>query len=600
MSEGEPRAWTADDYAFLVGKLVDEDTLLRAALEAEQAGVAPHDVLIANGWVRPEAYVAALDAVLACDTSDAQPRPTVPVVAMKAPPKAIAAELVRARDSGLAPLLVSDAGSGWIETEAVRHARAEEAAHGLRRWQPELSAASRIATWQVLGAFIVVGLVIGGFAVLPGVTLAALAAVMTLPFLFVVGLRVVALVLVLGRRSERPRGPPIADEDLPVYSIIVPLFHEANVLADIVASLQGIDYPASKLDVLLVLESVDHDTQAAARTLDLPAYMRVLVVPDTGPRTKPKALNYALAMARGSYVVVYDAEDEPEPDQLRLALAMFRNARPGLACVQAQLNLYNAEMSWLTRQFTLEYTALFDAILPALAWLGLPVPLGGTSNHFPLAVLKDLGGWDAHNVTEDADLGIRIARQGGRVAVLRSTTYEEAPPSFRIWLGQRTRWLKGFMQTWLVHMRDPLKLAAELGPLGFIGFHAFLGGIILSALVHPIFFSMLLIDVADGQLMAVPESALAQVLLVVAGFNLLAGYASGMLIAGIAAARRGLWQLVASVVLIPLYWLLISLAAYRAAVQLVRKPYLWEKTEHSPRTHGQRRSGRRVSASMRA
>ena len=600
MPEGEPQAWTADDYAFLVGTLVDEDTLLRAALEAERSRVAPHDVLIANGWVSPEAYVGALEAVLVRGADTRYDRPTLPVMAMKAPPRAIAAEVARARETGFVPLLVSDAGSGWIEPDAVRQARAEEAAHGLRRWQPELSAASRIVTWQVLAALIAVGLVIGGFAVLPGVTLAALAAVMTLPFLFVVGLRVLALVLVLGQRGERPAGPPVADEELPVYSIIVPLFQEANVLEDIVASLEALDYPPSKLDVLLVLESVDLETQAAARALDLPAYMRVLVVPDAAPRTKPKALNYALAMARGSYVVIYDAEDEPAPDQLRLAFATFRDARPGLACVQAQLNLYNADASWLTRQFTLEYTALFDAILPALVWLGLPVPLGGTSNHFPISVLKDLGGWDAHNVTEDADLGIRIARQGGRVAVLRSTTYEEAPPSFRIWLGQRTRWLKGFMQTWLVHMRDPLKLAAELGPLGFLGFHAFLGGIILSALVHPIFFLMLLVDVADGQLLAVPDSGLAQALLVVAGFNLLAGYASGMLIAGIAAARRGLWQLMASVVLIPVYWLLISLAAYRAAVQLVRKPYLWEKTRHSRRRHGQRRTARAASASMRA
>jgi cellulose synthase/poly-beta-1,6-N-acetylglucosamine synthase-like glycosyltransferase len=178
----------------------------------------------------------------------------------------------------------------------------------------------------------------------------------------------------------------------------------------------------------------------------LDAHMQVLVVPEGAPRTKPRATQYALQFARGEYVVVYDAEDAPEPDQLRRALAALRAGGERLGCLQAQLNIYNSDATWFTRQFTVEYTALFDCILPTLERLRLPVPLGGTSNHFPRAVLDAVGGWDPYNVTEDADLGIRLARAGWHVGVLNSTTWEEAPPTFRIWKGQRTRWLKGWMQ----------------------------------------------------------------------------------------------------------------------------------------------------------
>ena len=122
-------------------------------------------------------------------------------------------------------------------------------------------------------------------------------------------------------------------------------------------------------------------------------------------------------------------------------------AEPGqLGCRQARLNIYNSRTSWLTRQFTIEYTALFDCILPTLERFELPVPLGGTSNHFRRDVLDAVVGWDPYNVHEDADPGIRLARAGWHVGILGSTTWEEAPPTFRIWLGQRKRWLKGWMR----------------------------------------------------------------------------------------------------------------------------------------------------------
>ena len=236
----------------------------------------------------------------------------------------------------------------------------------------------------------------------------------------------------------------------------------------------------------------------------------------------------------------------------------------------------------------MEYSALFDAILPALARIGLPLPLGGTSNHFPREVIEELGGWDPHNVTEDADLGIRIARRGGRIAVIASTTWEEAPPTLAIWLRQRTRWLKGWMLTYLVHMRRPTRLARELGLKRFLGFQALMGGLVFSALVHPLFYLMLALALSNGTFMAAPESDLELVLLTLAAFNLAAGYFSAMALAAIAVCRRRRFSLAFDVALMPFYWLLISLAAYRALLQLLRYPYLWEKTPHASRSRNKR------------
>lgn len=411
-----------------------------------------------------------------------------------------------------------------------------------------------------------------------------LSALIAVPFLCVAVLRVLALVLAAGSSpGQGCRGRRTADVELPVYTILVPMLNEADVLADFVAALRTLDYPPAKLDVILILESSDIETQLAAAAADLPGFVRVVVVPDAPPRTKPKALNYGLQFARGDYVTVYDAEDVPDRSQLREALALFQEPGARLACVQAQLSTYNPRASWLTRQFTLEYAALFDGILPALARLGLPLPLGGTSNHFPRAVLDAVGGWDPHNVTEDADLGIRIARRGGQIAVLSSTTWEEAPPTLAIWMRQRTRWLKGWMLSYLVHMRRPFSLLRELGLKRFLGFQVLMGGMILSALVHPLFYLMLAHAWAGGPFMQQPASVPEFVLLALAVLNLVAGYSSAMALAAVTACRRRRFFLAFDVVLMPFYWLLISLAAYRALVQVLREPHLWEKTPHASR-----------------
>lgn len=413
--------------------------------------------------------------------------------------------------------------------------------------------------------------------------IAALLAMLALTFFCVVLVRLFAL------WHARPIGDrlagacrPIDNAELPPYTALIPLFREAAVVPDIVQALSAIDYPADRLQILFIAESIDPETQSALAAAALPPHMHVIVVPDGAPRTKPRALNFALGDATGDYIVVYDAEDLPEPDQLRRAVQRLQ-AAPELGCVQARLNVHNPGESWFTGQFAIEYTALFDCLLPALEKLRLPILLGGTSNHFPRKVLEEVGGWDPFNVTEDADLGIRLARGGWRVEVLDSTTWEEAPASFGVWLGQRKRWLKGWMQTYLVHMRRPRRLLRELGPRSFIGLQILMGGVLLSVLVHPWFYALTAIDAVydiPGLEADTPASA---VLWWLGLFNLVTGYVTGVALGAMAVARRGKAYLAAQALLMPLYWLLISYAAYRALWQLLVAPYYWEKTDHRPR-----------------
>lgn len=593
-----PRAFpTAEallaEYRFLVENGCSEALIAQACQTGADRRIAPHLLLVHQGAISPTRYLELLQGRLAASGSRTPDGITEIVDVMAATPAAVAETVDAIRTRGNAALLLVPQQIDWSEPPETRRLRADAAANGLLRRRPEASAGNRFATWQLLMVPLMPGLVVGALLVSPEVALAGLAAIVTLPFLLIVGLRVLSLIVEL-RPAVTPRpAAPLTDAELPVYSIIVPLFREAEVVPGLVDSLCRLDYPPARLDVLLVTESIDSETQAALRALALPPHMRVLVVPDVAPRTKPKALNYALSLSRGEYVVVYDAEDDPEPDQLRRAQTAFREGSADLMCVQARLALYNHRPGWIARQFMLEYATLFDALLPALVRLGIPVPLGGTSNHFPRSVLEQLGGWDAHNVTEDADLGMRIARAGGRVLVLDSTTWEEAPERLAVWLPQRTRWMKGFMQTWLVHMRRPRLLWRELGPLGFVGFNALLGGIVMSALIHPIFVAALAWGLLDGKALAQPDTLLGNALLTLAMINLVGGYASGMALAGLAASRRRILWLIPHLLLMPLYWLLISVAAYRAVVQLVTRPYLWEKTPHSAR-----RSTRRTASGV--
>jgi cellulose synthase/poly-beta-1,6-N-acetylglucosamine synthase-like glycosyltransferase len=438
-------------------------------------------------------------------------------------------------------------------------------------------------TWQLVAAAVACGLVVGGLTTAPEATIAAIAGLAALPFLCIVLLRLAALreiLPVFRRRRGRADMGGLAERELPVYSVLVPLYREASMLPGLVQALQDLDYPRAKLEILLVLEASDLETQAALLRLALPPCFRTVLVPEGPPYTKPKALNYALHLARGEYVVVYDAEDRPQPDQLRRALEAFATGPPRTGCVQARLNIYNPSDSWLTRQFAVEYSALFDAVLPALARLGLPVPLGGTSNHFRRETLVAAGGWDPFNVTEDADLGFRLARLGWSTTVLSSTTWEEAPVSFSSWFRQRTRWLKGWIQTYLVHTRRPWRLVAELGLRGALGFHTLMGGLVLSGLAHPLLYALLAYQAATGGLLTPAETPLEAALWAAAWINLAAGYLASIVVGAASALRRGQPGLALSALLMPLCWLLVSAAAYRALYQLATDPYRWEKTDH--------------------
>jgi cellulose synthase/poly-beta-1,6-N-acetylglucosamine synthase-like glycosyltransferase len=471
---------------------------------------------------------------------------------------------------------------------------ARNATEGLASRHPAMSARTRSALWQRLAAVTVTIAILAALLLAPLMTIWAITLSLAFVLVPVIALRLVAAYGLLTTGTEGHEVfRRVPDHELPIYTLLVPLYREAHMLAPLVTALTRLDYPAAKLDIKLILEAADRPTIAAARALRSCGNIEIVVVPDLQPRTKPKALNYALPLARGDYVVIYDAEDRPEPGQLRQALNAFRAGPPNLAAVQARLNLYNAGHNWLTSQFTIEYCALFDGILPALDRLNLPLPLGGTSNHFRTAALNWLMAWDPFNVTEDADLGMRLARNGYSCRVLRSTTYEEAPPRLMSWLRQRTRWLKGYVQTWLVHMRSPSALWRELGPSGFLAFQIMLGGTILSALAHPWFYVLVGFELADGGVLVRPSSAFGWLFWLIAGFDLSAGYLAAMGLGLLAVHRRGYRALLKQIPLMPVYWLLISAAAYRALWQFMTARFEWEKTEHGLRSRRPRASRRR-------
>lgn len=485
---------------------------------------------------------------------------------------------MRGQKAAILQSLIADNGlkSGFIDYETL--SPVENAAWRLSRERPDWSARSGVSAAQQY-CFGGLALSLASFGVLaPRMAVLSMAWLLAGFFLALVLFRLLllgaGLIEVASVRKAAKPAAKIADADLPAYSVLVPLYHEPDCVAQIVAALCRLDYPRHKLDIKLILEADDAATIAAMAKIYLPPQFDVLRVPPLAPRTKPKACNYALGFVRGEYVVIYDAEDIPAPDQLRLAAAAFAAGSPRLACLQARLNFYNPRENWLTRQFTLEYSMWFDWLLPGLQTLGLPIPLGGTSNHFRTSVLRKLGGWDPYNVTEDADLGLRLARMDYDCAVLDSTTLEEANCRHRNWLRQRTRWQKGYMITWLVHMRAPLKLWRQLGARGFFGFQLFVGGTIGLALAMPAAALMYIVAVcACGPNIPSQLSQLNSVIF--AG-----GLAVNALSGAAGAIRRKQYDLIADIILTPFYWGLTMVASVRAIWQMFRCPFTWEKTRH--------------------
>jgi cellulose synthase/poly-beta-1,6-N-acetylglucosamine synthase-like glycosyltransferase len=389
------------------------------------------------------------------------------------------------------------------------------------------------------------------------------------------------LVLQFLSLRQPPADPARLDEPpggWPRYTVLVPLYREACAVPGLLAHLQRLDYPAERLEVLLLVEEDDAETRAAVEARPLPPRFRSILVPPSQPRTKPKACNAGLREATGAFLVVYDAEDRPELDQLKRAAAAFRRGSPEVVCLQARLNFYNRDRNVLTRLFAIEYSTWFDFCLPGLFLLDAPIPLGGTSNHFRLDRLRALGGWDPFNVTEDCDLGIRLYAAGQRTHCLESTTWEEATFRLAPWIRQRSRWVKGYIQTYLVHLRRHRQLARELGATRIVHFHFLFGATAFCLLLNPFYWALTALWLA-GRFDWI--SGLYPLwLLIPALVCLLAGNAAFVLSGMLACLNRGHYGLLPYALLLPPYWVLMSLGAWRGALQLLTRPHHWEKTPH--------------------
>lgn len=427
-------------------------------------------------------------------------------------------------------------------------------------------------------------LVLAMVAALSGVQMAALCLMVGLG-LIVLGACLLRLAATLVSPRPGADEPVLCDAELPVYSVLVPLYREGRVLPQLLAALRAIDYPPALLEVKLLLEADDTATQIALGRLDLPAFCERVIVPPGLPRTKPRALSFALAGLRGRLVTVFDAEDLPDRQQLRLAASVFAR-QPGIDVLQARLAIHNAADGWLAALFAVEYAVLFDVLNPGIARLRLPLLLGGTSNHFRIDVLRAVGGWDPWNVTEDADLGLRLARHGRQVATLDSTTWEEAPADPEGWLRQRRRWMKGWIQTLGVHSREPMRVWRELGPLR--GLASLL--VLANGLAMPLFGLAASLFFVDDLLSGALLSAEAGTAVAVRSLwlvNTVLGVASLVWPIVLACRRRTLRPGLRAMVWLPLRWLLLTVAAWTGIIDLVRRPHYWGTTAHGRLNSGQ-------------
>jgi hypothetical protein len=576
------------------------DTITAAEQRALQVGIGADRVLVSAGVLDEDIYLQLLSDNLgiAFEPLDNVPRSACPadderlieapaagllplmvegdlklVVAPKGSSVRRIIHLVRSRPELVKSFRLTTAAR--LQAFVARHAEAaigDRATSHLAKTYPEMSAAPPRWRVKVAPALAFCAAAIAVAVIAPRAAKLVCDSILSIIFLSWMVLRIVGLLighLPLSRRGRLP------DRDLPTYTILIPLYREGNSIDGLIASLRRLDYPPEKLDIKLIVEPDDRDTREALDRLAPAAPFEIFVAPDAGPRTKPKALNAALPFARGTFTVIYDAEDRPEAGQLRGALDAFLAHDESIACVQASLTIDNTADNWLTAMFTAEYAGLFDIFLPALTQLRLPLPLGGSSNHFRTSTLRAVGAWDPYNVTEDADLGVRLARFGYRSIAIGSVTYEEAPGQLGLWLRQRTRWLKGWMQTWLVHMRHPWRLCRELGLWPFLTVQLIVGGNVLASLIHPVLIGWLAASIVAGLPLWDNYAAITWF-----GVALAGGYATSVALGAAGLLRRGLVMHSWVLLLVPVHWLLLSLAAWRALYQLLRDPYRWEKTEH--------------------
>ncbi|NDJ60186.1 MAG: glycosyltransferase [Chloroflexi bacterium] len=367
-------------------------------------------------------------------------------------------------------------------------------------------------------------------------------------------------------------------DDLPSYSVLIALYKEADIVESLVNNLTKIVYPRRKLEIMLLLEEDDDETINRVNEIELPPYIHVVLVPESQPRTKPKALNVGLQQARGQLCVVYDAEDFPDPYQLMKAAYIFSQSGPEVVCLQAKLIYHNAETNLLTRFFAAEYSKFFHLTIPGLGKHKLLIPLGGTSNHFKTNVLRRIGAWDPYNVTEDCDLGVRIARLGYRVESFHSLTLEAANSVPLSWIKQRSRWIKGYMQTYLVHMRNPVRLFQDLGWRKFLSFQLTIFGTPITMLMNPIFWTLTLLYILTRA--SFIEVAYTPIVMAVGIITMIFGNFVFIFFMLTGAMLQREHSSVKWMLLSPIYWAMMSIAAWKALYQLIFKPHYWEKTQH--------------------
>jgi cellulose synthase/poly-beta-1,6-N-acetylglucosamine synthase-like glycosyltransferase len=604
----DPNHRPVGEYLRTEGALSERD-LQAALLTQTKSGGLVGEILLAQGAVDEWALASALARQVGVEPVRADDEATSMLPAARARTwRAVALAGDEAADGSPVPLAVDEMDEGVlgeVEAHLERPVRAKLAHENrldellatayaaddvdlvigsLHGEAPELSAyGTRLSRTQRAALALVVLFCAVGIIVFPGALATFWVAVCTAIFLALVGFRV--FVASRGWEAGATIDPTAADlagldeRRLPTYTILLPLYKEKKeTLQQLFEALSQLEYPKQKIDGLLLVEDDDGETLEAIQALSPAPWLRIVRVPAGLPRTKPKAMVYGLLRARGTYLTVYDAEDKPDPLQLKKAAWAFEHVDPSTVCLQAKLGYYNARQNLLTRWFGLEYDDWFNLFLPGLHRMQAPIPLGGTSNHFRTAFLREVIAWDPYNVTEDADLGLRLARLGKTTAMLESTTSEEANSRLPNWFRQRSRWIKGYLQTVIVHTRHPRALYRDLGARKCLFFLAAFGGAVVVPLVAPVFWTLLVLWlVAQPGWIAelfsgwIYYAALAS--FVLGGFTLIF---FGLL----AAVERGHDDQAPYALLVPLYWILISAGAYLAVVELVLRPYHWHKTEH--------------------
>lgn len=450
---------------------------------------------------------------------------------------------------------------------------------GLKNRFPHYSAAQPFAAKEAL--WLAVGLALIAFGVMwdrPTGSVMAFAAMLAL-FALAIGVKVWCLLPV--KLPPAPLATGIADDALPVYSVLVPLLREAKVADRTVRAMGALVYPQAKLDIKFIIEAED---QAALKFFDelrLPSHMEVITVPKGVPQTRHKALNHALPFARGELIAVYDADSVPAPDQLRRIAATFALAPKTIACLQTQLAFYNRNENWLTRQCAVEYAYLFNLLFPRLARFGNPLLFAGASTHYRMATLRQAGAFDAHNVARDSGLGVRLARMGFRTALVPIMTREEAPCRLGDWMAQRVRWIKGALQTAIVNVRSPVKMWRELGGRNFLLTQTLTCGAVVVAMLHPFFLAwiastavLLLLDMPAASRLWLFLQSLYGMVALVAFLTSMAATVRATLFLG----RNVSW--VTTIMTAPVYWLMISVATWLAALQYFTAAWHWAKTPH--------------------